>query len=405
MSDQDRFGLAKSEIEAKRKALEAELNASLQQANTPASINTSEAIAQGILGMLPMLLGGAIAGKRGMGAGAQSGHAASEQYGETVKEKGKLAQENARLQAKALLGQMTGLDKASTSLDIAGVKADAAGDLQGRRAQDAEELERERQANRIALKGIPGAPAAMRVPEPRAAALLARMNKEGSGDLSEDDYQYLIDSGHLADLQKTKGQEARGAAGEEAHNRRLDVTLKERHVEGLELRKDEKGETRIPSAKEAEEVRSKFVAWKNLDSRFNQAAEIFGDPKATAAQKVAIIDRLVVNMKEADGMGANFTQLEERLQKSGLPPVATIEKARLMDFVIKDLNQQDPIGALRSTQAIFRDEMDNSLGKYTFAKAPQTPSANSDIQSRPDGSQWQIVRDSSGKAIGKKRVQ
>lgn len=158
MSDEDRFGKAKADIEAKRKALEAELEQSMLDAKTPASMSTNEAIAQGIIGILPMLLGNAIAKKRGMAAGAKSGLAASQQYEKSVKEKGLLAQENAKAKAKALLSQISGVDKAGTSLDIAGVKADAAGDaadtrfgrekeLQSIRHQDS--LDRMRQSKAI----------------------------------------------------------------------------------------------------------------------------------------------------------------------------------------------------------------------------------------------------------------
>ena len=154
MADIDPYELERQRLEAQQQAKQAELLAALQGAQQAPQLSGTQAIAQGVLGILPMVLGYAIAKKRGLAAGADAGALASTQYEAKAKEPGKLSQAASLARAKALQSEVTNLQKSNAQVGLAGLNSQAADERLGTQFENSKQMEGIKQGNRESLVKI-----------------------------------------------------------------------------------------------------------------------------------------------------------------------------------------------------------------------------------------------------------
>lgn len=150
----DPYEIERQRVEAEKAAKQAQLMQALQGAQQAPQLDTTQAITQAVLGIAPMILGYAIAKKRGLAAGANAGLEAATLYDERAKLPSKLSQAQNAARAKALQTELAALNKSDTSIGLAGANAQAAEERLGTQFENAKELEGVKQTNRVALEEV-----------------------------------------------------------------------------------------------------------------------------------------------------------------------------------------------------------------------------------------------------------
>lgn len=120
---------------------------------------------------------------------------------------------------------------------------------------------------------------------------------------------------------------------------RNDLRLK---VDGLEIPPD-----RLPTEDDAKQVKT---LKQNTDILVNSlipnARAALTNPDTSIEDKQAAIANLVIAVKNTQGMGANFTALEEQLVKAGLPRIAALDAGSLISAMKATLQGQDSLAKL-----------------------------------------------------------
>lgn len=153
----DPYEAALAGLQGRKKSLEEQMNMSLEKAAQPAKLGPGQAMAQAVLGLLPMVLGYAMAKKRGGAIGAQAGQQAASLYDVNAKETAKAEQEVAKVQAAKLLGQLGDVNRQESAMGLEQIKSGSRRELADEKFKRDKELLGDRFENDKALKGIPQA--------------------------------------------------------------------------------------------------------------------------------------------------------------------------------------------------------------------------------------------------------
>lgn len=364
MADIDPYELERQRLEAQQQAKQAELLAALQGAQQAPQLSGTQAIAQGVLGILPMVLGYAIAKKRGLAAGADAGALASTQYEAKAKEPGKLSQAASLARAKALQSEVTNLQKSNAQVGLAGLNSQAADERLGTQFENSKQMEGIKQTNRESLENKK-LEAKKLSPTAQTALNDALAGKDG--EMSEADFQELVDKGYLDEIQRANGQ----GISADKQKRQFEREDAEREIGLLKIVTDKDGKKAVPSkwqSQKANAVAASFLPLENKIAETKTHFEAFkkGDKSISTQTIVTDLSDLIVAIKNAKQMGANFTTLERDLVKAGLPSIDSITKEQFVDNFFKKAQGQDPILALKQLQKRMRTDAEIELATYKY---------------------------------------
>lgn len=99
------------------------LEEALKTATTPAKLDTTQTIVEALMGVLPAIIGTALAGKRGAIAGSEAGQLGMETYSKSAKEDQVAKAAAAALEYKRLMNEKTQVGKDLTAAQLAAQKS------------------------------------------------------------------------------------------------------------------------------------------------------------------------------------------------------------------------------------------------------------------------------------------
>ena len=348
MDNQDLLAQVNDELEKKRNLLKSETAAAYE--NKPISVQ--DALLQGLVQLVPGIVGYGIAGTEGGLAGFTGGQAGGDQYLEAVRNKLKAEQNQALATAANTKEQVSGLEKRSQGLEdrIAlnaqkAQEAEASVDIAGRKA---EAVEKAKIAARKAAKEA-GSPLAQSGFEAMAAGKKPSPEELSAMFDSTDDPEGLAKN--LADL-GIRQQWADTSKGQlDLAKERESTKQGEKSVELLGVA--------AKTPKEAQQLRTAVESHRNLrksidklELSLQQNGDSISGPGAD--QQRFYMAQLLLDLKESKNLGAAFTKEEIAILSGALPKIIQNPNNSFAAVELDKVLGKSPIYKLK----LLRDNID-----------------------------------------------
>lgn len=151
-----------------------------------------------------------------------------------------------------------------------------------------------------------------------------------------------------------------------------------RRARGQEFRQDEiKGAEQIPGARvkpgfnpdppATNKAREALANYNEMSQIYlPELKRVFTNPNASTDDKVAAIAGTVIALKKQQGMGANFTIMENALIMAGLPKIAQLDGSSLTAALKASLQGQDALAKINRLQTIVNQSVAAQIDPYGY---------------------------------------